>query len=137
MLPINPSSILRVPNPPPLPLPAPITAFRVRAATDNTFPRSWFNFPTASDAAAGRIGNGFADNIGSTSANTNNGNKNSKKEKWSGDRQSYLTDDDDALPLPMTYPNSNPVSPEEIDKRLNCDPVTMVFLVLFLEFKSL
>ncbi|XP_010519324.1 PREDICTED: protein disulfide-isomerase SCO2 [Tarenaya hassleriana] len=26
------------------------------------------------------------------------------------------------LPLPMTYPDSSPVSPEEIDRRLQCDP---------------
>ncbi|EPS60537.1 hypothetical protein M569_14266, partial [Genlisea aurea] len=44
------------------------------------------------------------------------------KENWSRDRESYLTEDSDALPLPMTYPNSEPVSAEEIDKRLNCDP---------------
>lgn len=37
-----------------------------------------------------------------------------------------MTDDDDALPLPMTHPNSSPVSPEEIDKRLGCDPVIEV-----------
>lgn len=45
------------------------------------------------------------------------------KERWSRDRESYLTDDDDALPLPMTYPNTTPVSPDVIDKRLRCDPV--------------
>ncbi|CAA6664341.1 unnamed protein product [Spirodela intermedia] len=41
---------------------------------------------------------------------------------WSGDRESYLVDDADALPLPMTYPNSSPASPEEVDRRLQCDP---------------
>ncbi|KAK4742318.1 hypothetical protein SAY87_000319 [Trapa incisa] len=44
------------------------------------------------------------------------------EKKWSSDRESYLTDDADALPLPMTYPNTGPVSPEEIDKRLRYDP---------------
>lgn len=48
------------------------------------------------------------------------------KERWSRDRESYLTDDDDALPLPMTYPNTSPVSPDVIDKRLRCDPVVEV-----------
>ncbi|PWA85432.1 hypothetical protein CTI12_AA093440 [Artemisia annua] len=43
--------------------------------------------------------------------------------RWSRDRESYLTDDDDPLPLPMTYPDTKPVSPEVIDKRLQCDPV--------------
>ncbi|XP_074585946.1 protein disulfide-isomerase SCO2-like [Curcuma longa] len=56
-----------------------------------------------------------------------NGQSNSGKSKkrwwwWSRDRESYLADDSDALPLPMTYPNSSPVSPEEIDRRLQCDP---------------
>lgn len=45
-----------------------------------------------------------------------------RKRRWSRDRESYLTDNDDALPLPMTYPDSTPVSPEEIDRRLRCDP---------------
>ncbi|KAL8144135.1 hypothetical protein V2J09_017167 [Rumex salicifolius] len=42
---------------------------------------------------------------------------------WSRDKESYMVDDSDALPLPMTYPNSSPVSPEVIDGRLSCDPV--------------
>nr|XP_016449881.1 PREDICTED: protein disulfide-isomerase SCO2-like [Nicotiana tabacum] len=37
--------------------------------------------------------------------------------------ESYLADDSEALPLPMTYPDTSPVSPEEIDRRLRCDPV--------------
>ncbi|KAK6136900.1 hypothetical protein DH2020_029345 [Rehmannia glutinosa] len=84
---------------------------------------SWDN---AADAVGIRIGNGSSDNIGSGIASSNDS-KNTKihaKERWSRDRESYLTDDDDALPLPMTYPNSSPVSPEEIDARLRCDPVT-------------
>lgn len=48
------------------------------------------------------------------------------KERWSRDRESYLTDDDDALPLPMAYPNTTPVGPDVIDKRLRCDPVIEV-----------
>ncbi|CAN7106511.1 protein disulfide-isomerase SCO2 [Brassica rapa] len=42
---------------------------------------------------------------------------------WSKSGVSYLVGDDDALPLPMTYPNTSPVSPDEIDRRLQCDPV--------------
>lgn len=56
------------------------------------------------------------------------------KERWSRNRESYLTDAEDVLPLPMTYPNSSPVSPEEIDKRLKCDPEVEV-LYLYLIFK--
>ncbi|CAA3022222.1 Hypothetical predicted protein [Olea europaea subsp. europaea] len=57
---------------------------------------------------------------------SNNNNKNTKineKEKWTSDSESYLTDDEDALPLKMNYPHSSLVSPEEIDKRLQCDPM--------------
>lgn len=50
------------------------------------------------------------------------------KERWSRDRESYLTDDTDALPLPMTHPDSAPVTAEEIDRRLRCDPVVEVSL---------
>lgn len=46
---------------------------------------------------------------------------------WSKSGQSYLVDDDDALPLPMTYPDTSPVSPDVIDRRLQCDPVVEVF----------
>ncbi|XP_051145248.1 protein disulfide-isomerase SCO2 [Andrographis paniculata] len=122
---LNLSSILPFPKPFVSMRPPRIATFRFRAAADNTFPRSWFNFPNAADAAAGRIGNASADNIGSRTSGASDSDKNSKvnaKEKWSRDRESYLTDDDDALPLPMTYPNSSPVSPDEIEKRLNCDP---------------
>ncbi|KAK4437880.1 protein disulfide-isomerase SCO2 [Sesamum alatum] len=103
----------------------PTTSFRCRAAASSADPRSWFNFSAASDAASIGIGSGSSDKVGSGIASSPSSNKNTKinaKEKWSRDRESYLTDDDDALPLPMTYPNSSPVSPEEIDKRLKCDP---------------
>ncbi|KAL6211697.1 hypothetical protein ACLB2K_016920 [Fragaria x ananassa] len=46
-----------------------------------------------------------------------------KEPKWSRDRESYLVDDGDALPLPMTYPDTAPVTPEVVDQRLRCDPV--------------
>ncbi|CAL9221438.1 unnamed protein product [Arabidopsis halleri] len=42
---------------------------------------------------------------------------------WSKSGESYLVDDGDALPLPMTYPDTSPVSPDVIDRRLQCDPV--------------
>lgn len=55
-------------------------------------------------------------------SNKNNTKVNAKEKRWSRDRESYLADDGDALPLPMTYPDSSPVSPDEIDRRLRCDP---------------
>lgn len=121
MLPINPTSITPLSKPPALCLSAPIAAFRLRAAADNSF-----SFPTTSDAAA-------TDNSATFSAWSDY--KKPKKEKWSRDRESYLTEDDDALPLPMTYPNSEPVSPQEIEKRLNCDPEIMVVSIFVLPFE--
>lgn len=53
---------------------------------------------------------------------------------WSKSGVSYLVGNDDALPLPMTYPDTSPVSPDEIDRRLQCDPVVevLVFHLLIL-----
>lgn len=53
-----------------------------------------------------------------------------KEKKWSRNRESYLWDDTDPLPLPMTYPDSSPVSPDEIEERLQCDPNVQVFGLL-------
>ncbi|XVF01251.1 hypothetical protein REPUB_Repub04eG0071800 [Reevesia pubescens] len=81
------------------------------------FPK-WFHFPTTttSDITGGgsvRIGQ---DNFQSPAGSS------IKVKKWSRNRESYLTNDDDPLPLPMTYPDTSPVSPDEIEKRLQCDP---------------
>ncbi|KAL1534628.1 hypothetical protein AAHA92_30789 [Salvia divinorum] len=126
MLPINPTSIAPLSNPPILSFPQFLTtSFRCRAAADSGFPRSWFSSAAASDAAAVGIGNSFPDNLGSGAASGGSNSKSTKansKERWARDRESYMTDADDALPLPMTHPDSSPVSPEEIDKRLSCDP---------------
>ncbi|KAL6514247.1 hypothetical protein OROHE_019234 [Orobanche hederae] len=129
MLPtINPTLINPISRPPLVSLPArspSIAAIRCSAAANNTFPHLWFNSAAAPDAFGIRIGNGWSDNTGSGTAGSSSSNKNTKinaKERWSRDRESYLTDNGDALPLPMTYPNSSPVSQEEIDERLNCDP---------------
>ncbi|KAF7840846.1 protein disulfide-isomerase SCO2 [Senna tora] len=46
-----------------------------------------------------------------------------KERKWSPNTDSYLGDENYVLPLPMTYPDSSPVSADEIEKRLQCDPV--------------
>ncbi|CAN8269025.1 unnamed protein product [Cochlearia groenlandica] len=47
---------------------------------------------------------------------------------WSKIGESYLVDDGDALPLPMTYPDTSPVSPDEIDRRFQCDPCIRGFV---------
>ncbi|KAL9244988.1 hypothetical protein vseg_018699 [Gypsophila vaccaria] len=80
----------------------------------------WFRFPGANGGNArqndGVLGGSFDDN--------GNGNGVRRERKWSNERESYLTDDSDALPLPMTFPESTPVSSDEIDRRLRCDPKT-------------
>lgn len=45
-----------------------------------------------------------------------------KERKWSRNREGYMVDNGEPLPLPMTYPDSSPVSPEVVDERLQCDP---------------
>ncbi|ONH91575.1 hypothetical protein PRUPE_8G124000 [Prunus persica] len=113
------------------------TRLRCRAATGDlprgpAFPRL-IQFPSAAaDAAAVgvRIGQeaeldgGSARLRGGGSGSGSGGVKvNAMERKWSRDRESYLTHNGDPLPLPMTYPNTSPVSPEEIDRRLRCDPI--------------
>ncbi|KAH0977577.1 hypothetical protein GBA52_027296 [Prunus armeniaca] len=113
------------------------TRLRCRAATGDlprgpAFPRL-IQFPSAAaDAAAVgvRIGQGAeldggaAGLRGGGSGSGSGGVKvNAMERKWSRDRESYLTHNGDPLPLPMTYPNTSPVSPEEIDRRLRCDPI--------------
>ncbi|CAI9104340.1 OLC1v1002988C1 [Oldenlandia corymbosa var. corymbosa] len=114
------------------------TRFRCRnAIADQPFGHSsrrwWVNFVSAaadaaasglggtSDASSGRDGGGTF-GAGSSSIGNKESKVNAKGERWSRPRESYLTDNDDALPLPMTYPDTKPVSPEEIDRRLRCDP---------------
>lgn len=98
-------------------LPSP--SLRCRAAGDlSSGPifRRWFQFPTSSEISGGvRLGQEFPE----TSTGSNGGSV--KVKKWLRNRESYLSDDSDALPLPITHPDSSPVSPEEIDKRLQCD----------------
>lgn len=81
---------------------------------DSAFPPRW----APREAANGRIKIAQGPDSGSVEANAK------KKKGWARDTDSYLGDDSDALPLPMTYPDSTPVSPEEIDRRLRCDPKT-------------
>lgn len=135
MLPIiNPCSIFTPPNSSILPSHKP-TFIRCQAAADPpatggpSSSRWWFNFgAAANDAAApgfGRISQNsdeIADNrIGNNIKKTTK--VNAKERRWSRNRESYLADDSDALPLPMTYPDTSPCSPDEIDRRLQCDPI--------------
>lgn len=146
MLPANPSSILYSSNPSIFSLPKfSISTVRCRAAdlpAGPSFPR-WLHLFTTADASAGvrskqgLDGVGVGGGVGSTadgSARRSSGNAgsgvkvNAWEKRWSRNRESYLADDDDALPLPMTYPDSSPVAPEEIDRRLRCDPQVEVLL---------
>ncbi|XP_071729971.1 protein disulfide-isomerase SCO2 [Rutidosis leptorrhynchoides] len=134
MFSINPNFTFTKPPTTPY-LPPPATILRPRATSDNlTWPFTFFSGADSSSSS------GNLNNIDLTGAPTpvekrrnrniindiNNSSSNSKinaKERWSRDRESYLTDDDDPLPLPMTYPDTSPVSPDVIDKRLSCDPL--------------
>lgn len=139
MLPlINSCSIFTPPNSSLLP-PRKSTVIRCQAAADPpaaggpSSSRWWFKFGAAANAAASAAA---APGFGRTSQNSdeiadnrigNNIKKktkvNAKERRWSRNRESYLADDGDALPLPMTYPDTSPCSPEEIDRRLQCDPI--------------
>uniref|UniRef100_A0A7C9AH14 Protein disulfide-isomerase n=1 Tax=Opuntia streptacantha TaxID=393608 RepID=A0A7C9AH14_OPUST len=89
---------------------------------------NWFQFPGGAAADAPGRPRISREDDAVLSGNTNSNSKSYKKvngrdRNWSRHKESYLTDDSDPLPLPMTYPDSTPVSPEEIDRRLLCDPV--------------
>ncbi|MFS7898229.1 putative protein disulfide-isomerase [Helianthus anomalus] len=113
MLPINPTSIFTKPPSTPYLTPPP----RTRAASDNL---TWsFNYAALADS--GRLNSN--DFVGApTAVEKKRSRIDNAKERWSRDRESYLTDDDDPLPLPITYPDTSPVSPDVIDRRLRCDP---------------
>ncbi|RRT53109.1 hypothetical protein B296_00035476 [Ensete ventricosum] len=49
-------------------------------------------------------------------------------------RESYLAIDSDALPLPMTYPDSSPVSPQRSTADSSVIPVSRLQFVLVLSF---
>ncbi|KAL5705757.1 hypothetical protein ACHQM5_024015 [Ranunculus cassubicifolius] len=112
MLLTNPNFLL-LPNPSPKPSNLSFPTIRCQAA-DAIIPPRWSQFP----------GNSSIDSSNNKSPiSPQNSSRINAKEKWSRDRESYLKDDNEPLPLPMTYPDSNPVSPDVIDKRLQCDPV--------------
>lgn len=152
MLPANPSSIFFPSSKPPFlsrPSLSPFP-FRCRAAdlpVEPSAPR-WPQFPgLAGDARTGQDGITPDSLRRRVLGGNNEGKVNAREKRWSRDRESYLADDADALPLPMTYPDSSPVSPEEIDRRLRCDPKVEVLFsfydyllnlgVVFLSFDSL
>lgn len=94
------------------------TDFSAAGATSSS--PNWFQFP--GDAAGSRFSRENDAVLGGSSNGKTVKKVNVRERKWSRDRESYLTDDSDPLPLPMTYPDSSPVSAEEIDRRLSCDP---------------
>lgn len=116
------------------------SALRCRAATGDlprgpAFPRL-FQFPfAASDVASVSVRIGQESDFDGGAARLRGGSSGggtkvaAKEPKWSRDRESYLVDDRDALPLPMTYPDTSPVTPEVVDQRLRCDPVVEVRIV--------
>lgn len=137
MFPITPTSSLS------LSFSSTPTSFRCFAASDlpsghgPTFLR-WPHFPLAADISI-RIGQESSDGPVNGAGIGNGGVKvNAKEKKWSRNGESYLTDDSDPLPLPMTYPDSSPVSPQEIEQRLHCDPEVQVFIdYLFIFFSTM
>ncbi|MCD7448048.1 Protein sco2 mitochondrial [Datura stramonium] len=116
MLPINPSSIVTPPrfSIATFSFPHPnTTSIRCNAALDPS--SSSFNFR--------RISQGTAPvDKRTTTSNSKSTKTNAWEKPWSRNRESYLADDSEPLPLPMTYPDTSPVSPDEIDRRLRCDP---------------
>ncbi|XP_062091395.1 protein disulfide-isomerase SCO2 isoform X2 [Humulus lupulus] len=90
------------------------------------FPR-FVQYPFVADVAGARIGIGYdggasIDGVARRGGFNDGIKVNAKERKWSRSGESYLADDDDALPLPMTYPDTTPVTPDEIERRLQCDP---------------
>ncbi|GAV87593.1 hypothetical protein CFOL_v3_31019 [Cephalotus follicularis] len=98
------------------------SSLRCRATGDlPAFPR-WIQFADAAANIGLRTGPDSDRTAPSNAGNGGGVKVNARENKWSRDRESYLTDDGDALPLPMTYPNSFPVGPDEIDGRIECNP---------------
>ncbi|KAK7362642.1 hypothetical protein VNO77_04760 [Canavalia gladiata] len=102
------------------------SSFRCRASAGDISPGPSF-FPRlfqSAAAVAGGLRIGQVPDGGAATVETRGGggNEGIRVKKWSRNRESYLDNDSDPLPLPMTYPDSSPVSPEVIDKRLQCDP---------------
>ncbi|XP_059295429.1 protein disulfide-isomerase SCO2-like [Lycium ferocissimum] len=107
---INPSSII---TPPQFSYPHPnTTSIRCTAAAVDP------PVGPLSSPGAGRVSEGTEPNV----SNGKNKKINGWGRRWSRNRESYLADDAEPLPLPMTYPHTSPVSPDEIDRRLRCDP---------------
>ncbi|PKA50006.1 Protein disulfide-isomerase SCO2 [Apostasia shenzhenica] len=126
-------SKLRLPGYPQRHFPSRILILR-RAAADASGAASssspdWFIPRVPASGGDGMVA-GRSPGVRTNAQEEDKGVRRKKKKKkwwwWSRDGQSYLADDSDALPLPMTYPDSSPAAPEEIDRRLQCDPVIQV-----------
>ncbi|XP_021738669.1 protein disulfide-isomerase SCO2-like [Chenopodium quinoa] len=92
------------------------------AASSSSSSPDWFQFPDISGPRIPRE-NDAVSGGNSSSRDSDDSMLNGKREKkWSRNRESYLRDDSEPLPLPMTFSDITPTSLEEIDRRLRCDP---------------
>lgn len=125
MLSISPSSIV---TPPRFSLAAfslpPSRTFSIRCNVASDPSSSSFNFAVGRNPQKPQ---GTAPVDKRTASNTK---INVWEKPWSRNRESYLADDREPLPLPMTYPDTSPVEPDEIDRRLRCDPEIQVLVSL-------
>ncbi|XP_021753547.1 uncharacterized protein LOC110718915 isoform X1 [Chenopodium quinoa] len=94
------------------------------AASSSSSSPDWFQFPDISGPRIPRENDAVSEGSSSSSSRDSNDSMlNGKREKkWSRNRESYLRDDSEPLPLPMTFSDITPTSLEEIDRRLRCDP---------------
>ncbi|KAM0855468.1 hypothetical protein ACQ4PT_049755 [Festuca glaucescens] len=123
--PSNPSIPLprrhRRPHPPP---PPPAAANTTGAAS----PQEWFRPRRSADSDPSTSGGRVAARDPGVRVKAKDGAEEKKGERkrmwwerWSRDKESYLVDDVDALPIPLTIPDTEPMSREELDRRLSCD----------------
>jgi hypothetical protein len=98
---------------------------RVAAAANQIFPEDAFS--KSQNGATGKSQNGAASKSQNGAA-TSKGSKVevNAKGKWRKQSDSYLSDDDEPLPLPLTWPGSTPDAREKIDGMLQCDPEEQV-----------
>lgn len=135
-----PSLLFIVPKPtlPPsfLPLPSRFPLHRLRAAAEASDAASspgWFRPGPEADGRISARDPGVRVNAKEEDKEEGKNNKRNKRNKWwwwSKDKESYLVDDSEPLPIPMTCPDSTPCTPEEIDRRLRCDPEIEVYMFM-------
>ncbi|BAF25290.1 protein disulfide-isomerase SCO2 [Oryza sativa Japonica Group] len=135
MTPANPTPLLSSPRPnPSLPLPRRARRPHPPPAANTTGAAStpdWFRPRAPPDADPSTSGGRVAARDPGVRVRAREGAEEEKKGRgrgrrrwwdwWSGDRESYLVDDVEPLPLPLTVPDTEPMSREELDRRLSCD----------------